>query len=94
MRDNGNNKLLIECPHCHQRFSVPQPRVEVLNTSRVSMTIAAHEKPIRCICGSYSVLGVEKYKLARAVVPITDEQARQLDGSRVIVPPPGLGLVG
>jgi hypothetical protein len=94
MSNNGDNKLLIECPHCHQRFSVPLPKVEVLNTPRVSMTIATHEKPIRCICGSYSVLGVEKYKLAWAVVPITDEQAQQLDGSRIILPPPGLGLVG
>ncbi len=89
-----SNELTIDCPHCQLRFSIPQPKVEALNTPRVSMAVATHEKPVLCVCGNYCVVAIEKYKFAWVAVPITLDQAQQLEGSKIITPPAGLGLVG
>lgn len=86
--NNGNNQLTIDCPHCQQRFSVKQPAVDLLNTPRSSLIAVAHEKPIRCVnCGQFSVVAIGQYQIAWSIVSITEEQAAQLNGTSIIVPP-------
>lgn len=90
----ADRKLPIDCPHCGQRFSVSVPRSERLNTGRVSMVVVSHEKPVKCICGGACVLAIEAAQLAWVAMPITDRQAAELDGSRIITVPEGVGLIG
>lgn len=87
------DKFIIDCPHCGQRFSVTVPKAELLNTPKVSIAVTAHEKPIRCICGGACVLAIQKVQMAWSIVPLTEQQAAKVDGSNIIVPS-GLGLVG
>lgn len=94
MSNNGTNTFTIDCPHCKQRFSVAGPKLERVNTGRVSIVVVAHEKPIRCICGGAIVLAIEAAQLAWVAMPITDQQAAQLEGSNIIKPPEGIRLIG
>lgn len=89
MSQNGNNKHVIICPHCNQRFSVSIPKLDMFNDLRVSTVIAAHEKPIRCVdnqCGKKSVVGFKEVEIKWVIIPITDEQAATLDESSIIIP--------
>lgn len=93
MSQNGNNKQVVNCPHCNQRFSVKIPAMDMFNDLRVSTVIAAHEKPIRCMsntCAKYFVLGFKAVQVAWVVIPITGEQAASLDDPNVIVAPAGV----
>lgn len=90
MSQNGNNKHVITCPHCNQRFSVAIPKLDMFNDLRVSTVIAAHEKPIRCLnnqCGKRAVLGFQEVEIKWCVIPITDEQAATLEDPSIIVAP-------
>lgn len=89
-----DNKFTIDCPHCGQRFSVTIPKGETVNTGRFSAVVVTHEKPIRCICGGSCVLGIQGHRLAWAIMPISEQQAAQLDGSKIITLPEGVGLIG
>lgn len=93
MPNNGNNKFTLDCPHCKQRFSVPTPQTEILNTPKVSMAVTTHEKPIKCICGGSCVFVIQNFQAAWGIVPLTEQQAQALEGSTIIVPPPGARLV-
>src|SRR5438105_2408412 len=57
---NGNeeNKLKVDCPACGQRFSVTVPQVEIVNTLKVSIIVATHEKSFSCLCGQKFSLGL------------------------------------
>lgn len=94
MSNNGNNKLTLDCPHCKQRFSVPVPKLERVNTGRASIVVVTHEKPIRCVCAGAIVLAIEAAQLAWVAMPITDQQAAQIEGSNIIKPPEGIRLIG
>lgn len=94
MANNGTNKFTIDCPHCGQRFSIAVPKVERLNTPRSSIIVAAHEKPIKCICGGSSVIGIDNASISWAIVPISHEQASQLEGSSIVTLPEGTRLIG
>lgn len=87
MSANGDNKATIDCPSCKQRFSTPMPKTGVMNDLRCSVAFGTHEKPVRCICGKYSVFVATSAEIAWAVIPISDEQAAQLQDSSIIVPP-------
>lgn len=92
MSQNGNNKHVITCPHCNQRFSVSIPKLDMFNDLRVSTVIAAHEKPIRCMnskCGKRSVVAFKEVQIVWCVIPITEEQAATLDESSIIIPTVG-----
>lgn len=75
---NGNNegKLFIDCPNCKQRFSTKLPTPEIVNAPRVSVITAAHEQPVKCICGQQFVLGMTHAQIGWASQPIQAEQPR------------------
>lgn len=87
MSTNGNSKSTITCPHCNQRFSVTMPQAVIFNDTRVSSALVPHEKPIRCICGKFSVPVMQSAQMAWAILPLTDEQAEALGESKIITPP-------
>lgn len=89
MGENGNDKHVITCPYCQQRFSVKIPALDMFNDLRVSTVIAAHEKPIRCMnnqCSKRFVLGFKAVEVSWVPIPITDEQAATLEDSPIIFP--------
>lgn len=87
MSANGNNKTVITCPHCKQRFSVTMPQASIFNDLRIATLVAPHEKPIRCICGKYSIPVLAGAEMTWQISPITDEQAATLTDSSIIIPP-------
>lgn len=87
MSQNGTDKHVIQCPHCKQRFSVVMPKMDLFNDLRVSVGVAPHEKPIRCICGKKSVVAIKQIVMEWIILPITDEQAATLEDPSVIVAP-------
>lgn len=89
---NGDNRMTVTCPHCNQRFSIPIPHTAVFNDIRSSSAVAAHEKPIRCICGKYSAPVIVSLQISWNVLPLTDEQAAALEPSRIVVPDKTLNL--
>lgn len=87
MSTNGHNQASIKCPHCKQQFGVVMPCASVFNDLKVSMAVAAHEKPIRCIyCDKFSVPAMQSAQLAWQIIPLTDEQAEALGESKIITP--------
>lgn len=87
MNTNGTNKNVIQCPHCHQRFSVKMPTTQLFNDLTVSMAVAPHEKPIRCICGKRSIAVIQSVAINWSILPITDEQAATMGDDSLIVQP-------
>jgi len=83
---NGTNKNTIVCPHCGQRFSVVMPKAQLFNDLTVSMAVAPHEKPIRCICGKRSIAVMKEVAISWVVLPITDEQAASMGDESMIIP--------
>lgn len=86
MNQNGTNKTTIDCPVCRQQMSVTMPKPGVLNDLRVSMAVATHEKPMRCVCGAYFIFIMERAQVSWGLMPITNEQAATLDESKIFVP--------
>lgn len=58
------DKMQIDCPHCHQRFSAEMPLCEIVNTEYFSMVIAAHPIPVVCL----NSLCKQKFRLAIAEI--------------------------
>lgn len=91
MNTNGTNKTVITCPHCNQRFSVSPPAPEEpLNTLRVSVVVAPHEKPLRCPnakCAKYFVWTIKEAQLSWTMITISDEQAQSITENVIIAPP-------
>lgn len=76
---NGNGsepKLTIDCPKCNQRFSAKLPRPDIINGHRVSVITAAHEQPVRCICGQQFIFGMTDAQIGWAVQPVQTEAPR------------------
>jgi hypothetical protein len=90
MNQNGNDKVMIDCPNCKQRFSAKMPKPDdPLNTLKATIIVATHEKPVRCICGAYFVFGANAVQIGWTIIPITDEQAATLVESPIVIPPAG-----
>lgn len=92
MNNNGNNKIVIDCPFCKQRFRVTMPTSSQFNDLKVSGAIASHEKPVRCICGKKFVFAIGRIQIQWTLVPITEEQAGLLEESKLVLPPPGIKI--
>jgi hypothetical protein len=96
MNDNGTNKTVINCPHCSQRFSVTAPTPEEpLNTLRMSIAAASHEKPVKCPnnkCAKSLVWVIKEATFSWTLIKITDEQAASLSErpNLIVAPPPNL----
>lgn len=87
MSQNGANRQVIDCPSCKLRFSVTLPKADLFNDLRSSVVVAAHAKPIRCICGKQMIPAFQAVEIRWVIIPITDEQAASMDDSQIIVPP-------
>jgi hypothetical protein len=90
MSNNGDEKQVIDCPHCKQRFGIKLPALDQpINMLKFSAVVATHEKPIRCQnakCAKYFVQVVTLAQFQWSIAPITDEQAASLVESPIIVP--------
>lgn len=94
MSNNGDNKFPFTCPKCSQRFSISAPVPGVLNELRVSLAVAPHEKPIRCMnCGQEYMFVAAAAQISWNIMPLSDEQSELLRGSKLIVPDKSLSVI-
>lgn len=95
MKPNGDNKAVIDCPVCKQRFSAELPTPTTINTPTFSAMVAPHEKIIRCPnnkCAQPMTFALVSASINWAACAITPEVAEQMSGSRIIQASP-LGLM-
>lgn len=88
------DKIGIECPSCHQRFSAAIPKGDIINSLRSSGVIAVHPKPTLCICGQPFILGVNNAVLEWGWQVCPPEVVAELEDSCIVLPGPGLKLAG
>lgn len=92
MTTNGDNKAMLTCPKCNQRFSATPPQPDQpMNALKFTVVVATHEKPIRCPgCKAHSIWVATEVQVVWSTLPITDEVAATLVESKIIIPPLGL----
>lgn len=86
------NSVIIECPNYKSQMEVAFPkRTSLFNGPTVTVGAVAHEKPIICAgCSQYFVLAATRVFFDWSIVPITQEQAADLEDSPIIVPQAGV----
>jgi hypothetical protein len=85
VNQNGNNKHVIDCVGCQQRFSLDMPTPQAVNLPTVSTAIATHEKLIKCPkCGQAYFWAIQRVYMEWGVVPVSEEDRRQIEGSNII----------
>lgn len=84
-----DNKMLIECPHCQQRFSAEMPICEIVNTENFSMMAAHHPVLTTCpnnLCRQTFRLAISELRTGWVAQPVKRESPLLL--------PRGLKVVG
>lgn len=83
------NRMQIDCPHCHKQFSADPPVCEIVNTEHFSSIVAIHEKPIICpntLCRQKFMFGIADVSTGWTVQPMKRESS--------IILPRGLKVAG
>lgn len=82
---NGSNKHVIDCSACQQRFSMEMPQFVCANFPKTSVATAPHEKLVICPkCGQAYFWAIESLMTKWGVVPVSEEDRRQIEGSNII----------
>lgn len=93
--NNSDNKIKITCSRCSQQFSIPWPKVEVINTLLFSAVVVPHNRLIKCPsarCRQPFAFGIQSYQLAPMIAPVNDDAVEAVEGSKIVKP--ALEIVG
>lgn len=83
----NNNQTQFNCTGCGHQLTATMPPLAVFNDLRSSVAVAAHAKPIRCVCGTYYAITMQTVQASWAVVTIPEQQASALSDSGLILAP-------